>query len=110
MIDITSTKEGRAVVVSLKGRMDAVSAPELEEFMAGQDMSGNFVLDLSGLEYVSSAGLRTLLMTGKQIKAASGALALAGLNGIVKEVFELSGFQKLFVVKDSVEDAISTVG
>jgi anti-sigma B factor antagonist/stage II sporulation protein AA (anti-sigma F factor antagonist) len=104
---ITSKQDGVLLIVRLAGRMDAVSAPELEEFMSGHDLSGRFVLDLSELEYVSSAGLRTLLMMGKQVKAASGALVLAGLNGIVREVFELSGFQKLFLVRDTIDDAIA---
>ena len=109
-MEITSTQDNVAVTVKLKGRMDAVSAPELEGFISDNDMSGRFVLDLSELEYVSSAGLRTLLMFGKQVKASSGALVLAGLNGIVREVFELSGFQKLFIIKDSIDDAVSHLG
>lgn len=105
-MEINIAQEGNIVVVSLQGRMDAVSAPKLETFVKEQPMSQSFVLNLESLEYVSSAGLRTLLMFGKQVKADSGNLVLCSLNGIVKEVFELSGFQKLFVIKESLEEAL----
>ena len=57
------------------------------------------------LEYISSAGLRSILMVGRQLRNNSGSLILCGLGGIVLEVFELSGFLKLFPVADSLAGA-----
>jgi anti-anti-sigma factor len=63
------------------------------------------LLNLSELEYVSSAGLRSVLTIAKKLKPAGGSLALCGLSGLVQEVFSISGFDSFFPVYDSVESA-----
>lgn len=67
-------------------------------------------MDLSGVEYISSAGLRSLLVLGKRIKAKGGTLLLVGLQGMVKEVFDISGFAALFPVHASHEEALEAIG
>jgi anti-anti-sigma factor len=102
-------EEGRCVV-GLKGRLDAVTAPELEQSLGEIIDQGNLnlVLDLTGLEYVSSAGLRIFLVATKKVKALKGELCLAGLSGNIKEVIEISGFPSIMPCYDTMEDLPSS--
>lgn len=86
-------------VLSLNGRLDTETASDLE--LAVQDLlqagCSKFVLDLSGVGYVSSAGLRVLLMLAKSVDG-KGSLGLAGLNASVRQVFDVAGFAPLFSI------------
>ena len=68
------------------------------------------LIHLDKLDYISSAGLRTLLVTAKRMKGQAGKMAFANLKGHPKEVFEISGFYSLFTVFDSVESALESIG
>jgi anti-anti-sigma factor len=93
-------------VVGLTGRLDAVTAPELEEKLSRviDEGSLDLVLNLSGLEYVSSAGLRIFLVAAKKLKAAKGDLCLAGLKDNIKEVIEISGFPSIMPCYNTLEE------
>lgn len=95
-------------VVSVSGRIDASTAQKLEENCVKLIDEGGrkFILDLSALEYVSSAGLRSVLAVAKKLKAAGGSLALCGLSGLVLEVFSISGFDSFLPMYETIEDAI----
>lgn len=111
-MEIVKRKEKDALVVSLKGRLDAVTSPVLEkdltELMAGAE--NTLVVDLGDLDYISSAGLRVLLATTKKLKGKQGKLLLASLKNVVKEVFEISGFSAIIPIYDSVDAALSSLG
>ena len=64
------------------------------------------MLDLSGVDYISSAGLRVLMLARKQAKVQGGTLVVAGLTPVVKEIFEISRFTVVFEVFGSVRDAL----
>ena len=104
---IHATKEGNAIVVSLKGRLDAVASPEFETSLSEWIAKGenNFLLNFTDLEYISSAGLRSILATSKKLKATQGKILLTGLHGPVEEVFKISGFLSMFRVFASAEAA-----
>lgn len=110
-MEIATKKEGAAQVVSVKGRIDAVTAPEFEKglsaLMAGGDTT--LVLDFSGLEYISSAGLRSILSMAKQLKAKEGKMLFAGLQGPVKDVFKISGFGSIFKIFDTEAEALRQI-
>lgn len=110
-MEITVRKEGSAAVVSVKGRIDAVTAGEFEKrlsaLMAGGDCT--LVLNFNGLEYISSAGLRSILSTAKQLKAKEGKMLFAGLQGPVKDVFKISGFGSIFKIYDTEEEALRQI-
>jgi len=80
------------------GRLDSTEAPALEAavrtLLEGDTRA--LVFDLSRVSYISSAGLRVVLLAGRTLRPAGGKLALAGVRGVVREVFEMSGFLKLF--------------
>src|ERR1700682_5999602 len=87
-------------VLAIKGRIDSTTAPDLERTMI-RGVTGKqnrLVLDLSRTDYVSSAGLRVLLAIRKQLDQARGKFVLHGLNGRVREVFEISGFVSSFSI------------
>jgi anti-anti-sigma factor len=106
-MEIEKKKEKEVTVVSVHGRMDAVSSPEFEKEMAVLMAEGNYllILDLGALDYISSAGLRSILTITKRLKEKNGSILLAGLKGMVKEVFEISGFRSVIPIVESVESA-----
>ena len=106
---IESEDRSKAVVVRVIGRMDAVSAPEFDQACAKIVSGGakNIVVDLDQTDYISSAGLRSILAAGKTLKGQGGQLALCNLKGMVKEIFEISGFLAVFKVYPTAEEAIA---
>lgn len=102
-MDIAIERTSAVTIFSLKGKMDAVSAPHFEASLKGDEQ--NLIIDMKDLDYISSAGLRCLLMVGRQVRDNAGSLILCGLGGIVLEVFELSGFTKLFPIAETLAGA-----
>lgn len=91
------------------GRLDSATSGDLEALLVEKLDAGctGVVLDLADLDYVSSAGLRVILMTGKRLRGAGGRLVLARLRDSVRDLFEMSGFLTLFPITDSVEQALA---
>ncbi len=93
-MDIQLSKQGDAMVVTLKGRMEAAGSALFEQQcrqLIGQGTL-RIIADMGGLEQISSAGLRSILLVSKQLADKGGKLLLYNLDGVVKEVFDLSGF------------------
>jgi len=107
-MEITTAVERDIIAVSPKGRIDAVTAADFEKELARLAEEGhrNFLLDLQGLEYISSAGLRSILAFAKTLKGKEGRLVFASLQGPVKDVFRISGFGSIFKICDSREEAL----
>jgi stage II sporulation protein AA (anti-sigma F factor antagonist) len=105
---VKSGKEKNAFVVKVSGRMDAVTAPEFEKTVNAWIDEGEkcFVIDLSTLEYISSAGLRSILVIAKKLKAINGKILLAAMEESVNEVFEISGFNSIIPIHVTVHAAI----
>jgi anti-anti-sigma factor len=108
-MEFSSSKQDSSLVIKIVGRMDATSAPQFEEESAKLIDTGEktLVVDMSGLEYISSAGLRSILATGKKLKGIGGALVFGNMQGMVKEVFDISGFTSIFPVYDTLEGALA---
>ncbi len=107
-MDITQCNEGRVTIVAPHQRLDTGTAPTAGQAFSELVEQGarRIVLDLSDVAYVSSAGLRVLLLTAKQLRASGGELRVCSLNEAVAEVFEISGFNTLLPVFASTADAI----
>jgi anti-anti-sigma factor len=105
-LEIQANEIGGNKLLRLIGRLDTETSAdfELAAYDAHQAGARQFVVDLSEVSYVSSAGLRVLLALAKKLDG-QGALKLCGVKGIVKEVFEKSGFAKLFAIYADVQTA-----
>ena len=103
--------EGNAVVAAVQGRVDTVLAQGFEKELAEalSREQTRVVLDLSGLEYMSSAGLRVILSAGKAMKARGGEVRLAALRGSVQKVFQISGFLSIFKTFDTKSAALEAL-
>ncbi len=101
-------KEKNAFIVKISGRMDALTAPEFEKTLGLWIEEGEkcFVVDLGSLEYISSAGLRSILIIAKKLKSLDGKILLAAMEESVNEVFEISGFDSIIPIHDTVQAAI----
>lgn len=110
-MDFETKSEGGTTVVTLAGRLDAVTAPEYEkrarELIDGGALA--LVIDFDLVDYVSSAGLRALLVTAKVLKTKEGRLRFANVKGSVRSVFEVSGFTSMFELDDSVSAALAAL-
>lgn len=96
---ISKQQNGTALTLALQGRLDTVTSPEVEaELKNSLDGVDSLVLDLSGLEYISSAGLRVLLSTHKTMSGRSG-MKVTNAGEIVREVFEVTGFSDILNIE-----------
>jgi len=107
-MEIIQTEKEEYTLVAVSGRLDASTAHHIEqEFLRNEDGGDKkLLIDLAGLEYISSAGLRVMLITAKKINAGHGRLCLINLKPQVKEVFDISGFTALFNIAGSEEEAL----
>ena len=113
-MNVTSRRYANAVVVHAAGRLDQDTCEAFRgQLMGFVDAAardgGAIVLDLSSLEYVSSAGLRCFMLASRQAKAQSGRIFVAALQPMVREIFEISHFNLVFQVFPSVREALGAV-
>lgn len=113
-MEIDNERLNEVTVVTVDGRFDATGAPEMESHCKQLLAEGSkrWVLDLGNLVYISSAGLRSLLVLAKTLKAAGGAMVLCQLTPMVREVMDISGFDKIFTIvldRDSALAALNPV-
>ena len=94
-------KKGEETIVAINGRVDTVTAPELEKGIAGllAENGISLVFDCKGMEYISSSGLRVVLSAHKKITANGGKFVLEGLSKEVKSVFDLTGFSRILTIR-----------
>ncbi len=107
-MELSKEKATGCTLLTIKGKIDAVTSPVVEKELLGLIETGEkvFILNLSGLEYISSAGLRSILSAAKQLKAKEGKLIFSGVQGPVKDVFKISGFGSIFKICNSNEEAL----
>jgi anti-anti-sigma factor len=109
---LSTRRYANALVVGMAGRLDQDTCeavrPDLMAHVerAAQD-GGAVVLDLSGLEYVSSAGLRCFMLASRQAKAQRGRIAVAAMQPMVSEIFEISHFNLVFQTFPTVREALA---
>jgi len=110
-MEIKTQQNGHVLVIAVSGRLDAVTAANYETNIRSLIDAGHhkLVIDFSGLDYISSAGLRVLLLTAKLLKAHDGQVCLANSGGNVKSVFDMSGFSALFKMENSIDAALAAV-
>ncbi|MFA7229922.1 MAG: STAS domain-containing protein [Victivallaceae bacterium] len=102
-MNISRQQQDGIVSLVISGRLDAVSAVDADKEFSKvlDDGHDRLLIDLSGLEYISSAGLRVLLVVAKRMQQKGGKVVLCLLTPNVKEVFEISGFSSIFKIFDT---------
>ena len=109
-VEIRSSQSKGVFVFAPKGRIDSSTALQVENaLMPALDAGDPVVVDLSGLTYLSSAGLRVLLTAAMWSKASDVELALCAMRTEIRDIFRISGFIKLFTIYDELTDAIDAL-
>jgi len=110
-MEILETKKDDINIFKLNGRLDSNTSPALEKKLMEAMESGarNVVIDFENLDYISSAGLRIILKTTKDLKRTEGNIVLCAMQDYVKEVFEIAGFDSFLTIVPTVENALSKV-
>lgn len=97
-MEIIKNLDGTALTLALSGRLDTVTAPDLEaELEASANDVTELVLDFENLDYISSAGLRVLLAAQKRMNK-QGSMTVKNVNADIKEVFEITGFCDILTI------------
>ena len=108
-MEVSTQEFKQCNLVTVKGRIDSATAAQLGEAFEASTKDGRYkiVLDMSGMEYMSSAGMRVLLATQKECKKLSrGEVVLAVVPERIKDALDLAGFIPLFTIFDEVTPAV----
>jgi anti-anti-sigma factor len=110
-MEFAQEEAGDVVIVKLAGRLDSSAAQPAEASFAQVLGSGtpHLAIDMSKLQYISSAGLRVLLVVAKKMQQAKGKVVLFGLDPHVREVFSISGFDKIFSIQADEAAAVAAM-
>jgi len=107
-VEVIEEEKEDVLVLRIAGRLDAVSSPETEKKVLNIIDEGKLkiVMDFSGVDYLSSAGMRMLLATTKKLKALTGKLVVCGIKDNVMDVLKMSGFDHVLELADTEEAAM----
>ena len=96
---INRKKDGAVLTLAVEGRLDTITAPELEAALR-EELDGvkELIFDFSALEYISSAGLRVLLSAQKQMNG-QGTMKVTGVGEVIMEIFEVTGFSDILTIE-----------
>ena len=110
-MDIQEAEEGRVTVIAVNGRIDSSNAIDFgNRLRALYAAPGRrILLDLQQLEYISSAGFRTLLIAVRRAAETGGMLTLCGLTERVRGLFDMGGFLNTFAIKPTRQDGLSSL-
>jgi len=100
MVDVTTERQDDVLSADVGGRIDGSSAAQFEEAIrtAIEDSDRAVIMDFEKLVYISSAGLRAILLTAKSLQSRDAKLVLCSLSEQIREVFEISGFDKVLAI------------
>ncbi len=110
-MDLPTESRGDVLIVRLSGRIDHANAESFREALRPYlaDCSGDglrLLFDLSELQYISSAGLRVLMLAAKQTRPEGGRIAMAAARQVVREVLDITRFNLIFPMYDAIDDAV----
>jgi anti-sigma B factor antagonist len=108
-MELHEEQVGGVKALAVRGRLDSASAPDLDgRLQAAMAAPGSrLVVDFTRLDYISSAGFRTLLVAAKAAESEGRRLILCGLTGPVRQLFDIGGFLQLFTIAHSRDEAIT---
>lgn len=110
MLDIEHEEKNGVSVVYFMGKLDTRTSLEAEKYVNEivDDGADNILMNFEDLDFISSTGLRIILATGKKLTSAGGKLTLCSPNITVNDVLKMSGFNRMFGVFESEEEALET--
>lgn len=110
-MNVAESENNGITILTCEGRLDSNTSEAFEQQVMDKIDAGSkkLVIDFSALDYISSAGLRVLLMAAKRLRTEDGKFALCGLKEHIREVFEISGFLPILTVVTASDDAIAAV-
>ena len=110
-MEITERKAGNVCVVGISGRLDSGTSDSLGQRLHQLIDRGErrLVIDAEKLDYISSTGLRVLLVAAKHLKAIDGRIVLSSLKPHILEVFEIAGFKSIFPIYDNTDQAAQQI-
>jgi anti-sigma B factor antagonist len=110
-MEINVKSVGHVTVVEMAGDIDSNTAPQSQERVLSLiQPEVKILLDMRGVEYMSSAGLRMLLSTYRQIARENGTIVLVGLAEEIKDTMSITGFLNFFTVRDTVDEGLTALG
>jgi anti-sigma B factor antagonist len=110
-MEINVKSSGQVTVVELAGDIDSNTAPQAQErILPLLQPAVKILLDMSGVEYMSSAGLRMLLSMYRQVSRQNGGIVLVGLAEGIKDTMSVTGFLNFFTIRDTVDDGLKALG
>ena len=110
-MDLKTTREGTNLIVDVEGRVDGTNAMDFQTALEGaiQPSDQGVVMDMGELQYISSAGLRVILLVAKSLQKQNAKLMGCSLSESVREIFAISGFDKIVPVHDSRAEALQAL-
>ena len=110
-MEINVERENETMVARVAGRVDSTNAREFEQALnASISDDRKVIVDLGELSYISSSGLRVILLFAKMLQRRDAKLALCSLSESIREVFEISGFDKIILIHASQTEARAALG
>ena len=109
---LTQSRKNDFVILAVEGRVDNNTTPLLEEKVQNilDAEQGGLLMDFSDLDYINSSGLRILVMAFQKLNQSGGKLRLCGLKDYILEVFQISGYDKIFQLYPTREEALQEAG
>jgi anti-anti-sigma factor len=106
-MDIVESRSGGAVTLAVTGRLDNATSPAFEERVLAHIGAGDtrLIIDLSGLDYISSIGLRVFMLAAKRLAPLGGRMVVCALTPPIKQVFEIAGFPRIFPITATLDEA-----
>lgn len=108
-MDISTERHGAVLIARAEGRVDGSNAQQfhqaVESALGADDLA--MALDFSRLSYISSAGLRVVLLTAKTLQQRRGRLVVCSLPNAIRELFQISGFDKIITICESCDEAVA---
>ena len=110
-LSVKENRTGQALVLLPEGRLDSANAGEFQALVTGYIDAGenSVIVDFSNLDYISSAGIRVMQLASETLEQSGGQFALCAMSENISRVFQISGFDRIIAVADTLADALARV-
>jgi len=107
-MEITEERRADILILRISGKLDASTSKNLEDKLLAliSPTQLKLIIELSQLDYISSAGLRVLILAAKRMDEVKGKMILCSLRDTVKQIFDIAGFSSFLTLADSTDEAI----